>query len=95
VAGFLDVKAFLKVVLLVLVALLALKLLPLAFGLGCILAAALLGLLALGASVIAALFAGVVMVAAVLAPIWVPVLIVVGLVALLKRRKGTVPTVAA
>jgi hypothetical protein len=89
------VKAFLKILLLVVVALLALKLLPLTLGLGCILAAGLLGLLALGVSVLAAVVGGIVILAAVLSPIWLPVLIIIGLVALLKRRNRSVPTLAA
>ena len=78
-------KTFLKVVLLVIAAVIALKLLPLTFALGCLLALSLVGLAVLGVSVIALLLGLTVVLAAVLSPIWVPVLVVIGLIALLKR----------
>ncbi len=78
-------NTFLKVVLLVIAALIALKLLPLIFGLGCFLAAAIVALLAFGASAIATMFGAMIGLAVLLAPIWVPVLAVIGLITLIKR----------
>jgi hypothetical protein len=87
-------KGFLKIVLLVVVALMAVKLLPLTFAVGCLLAAAVLGLVAFGVSVVAVLFGAFVVVAAALAPIWIPVLAVVGLISLMKRPSGSSPSLA-
>lgn len=78
-------KQFLKIGLLVILALIAVKLLPLTFGLGFVLAGAMVALLALVASAVATLFAAMVGLAAVLAPLWIPILIVVGVIALIKR----------
>jgi hypothetical protein len=78
-------KTFLKIVLLVILAVVAVKFLPLLFGLGCVLAAAVVGLLAVGASAVAALFGTMFALAVLLSPIWVPVLALVGLIALIKR----------
>jgi hypothetical protein len=80
-----GVKTFLKVVLLVLAAVIALKFLPLVFGVGCLLAALLLGGIAFGVSAVAAFVACVIAVLAVLAPIWLPLLALVGLIVLIKR----------
>lgn len=78
-------KGFLKVVLLVLLAVIAVKLLPLTFALGCVLALAVLALTAVGVSFIAALVGGVIALVVALSPILIPVLAIVGLVALLKK----------
>lgn len=75
----------LKVILLLLAAVVAIKLLPLTFGIGCVLAAALLAMLALGASFIGVALVAVLFLAAVLSPIWIPVLILVGVIALIRR----------
>ena len=87
-------KAFLKLILLIMVTIIALKLLPLTFVVGCALAAALFGLIALGVSVLAALLGAVIVLVAVSSPIWIPLLVIVGLIALLKRRHRSSPTVA-
>lgn len=81
-------KDFLKAVLLILAAVLALKLLPLAFALGGVVALALVGVVALSASALAVLFGFFVAAIGVLAPIWIPVLAIIGLGALLKRSGG-------
>jgi hypothetical protein len=78
-------KTFLKVVLLVIAAVVVVKLLPMIFGLGCLLAGAVFGFIALAASVIAALIGSALVVMLVLSPIWVPILAVVGIIALVKR----------
>lgn len=78
-------NTFLKVVLLLLAAVIAVKLLPLTLAVGCIFAVA-LGIFALvGMSLVAALICLGLLLGAVLAPIWIPVLAVIGLVALIKR----------
>jgi hypothetical protein len=87
-AGSRNVKAFLKVILLVVLAIIAVKLLPLTFALGCVLALAVLALVAVGVSVMAALLAAIVVLAIASSPIWIPVLAIVGLVTLLKRGHG-------
>ena len=85
VPGFLDMKGFLKAALLVIVALVAVKLLPLIFGLGCLLAGAVIGCVALVASAVAALIGSAIVLAAVLSPIWIPALAIIGLIVLVKR----------
>ena len=80
-----DVKGVLKVVLLVIAAIVAVKFLPLIFAAGCALAAALVACIALGASAMVALFGTVIVLTAVLSPIWIPVLALIGLITLVKR----------
>jgi len=89
--GYSLVKNILKIVLLVVVAVIAVKLLPLTFALGGVLALGLLGMLAVGVSALAILLVGMLALAAVLAPVWIPVLLILGLIALIKRAgKSTV-----
>jgi hypothetical protein len=83
--GFENVKTFLKVVLLLIVAVIAIKLLPLIFVLACLFVGALVGLFALGMSAIVAMIGSAFVVLAVTSPIWVPVLAIVGLIALANR----------
>lgn len=78
-------KSLLKVVLLLIAAVIAVKLLPLTLGLGILLGISLVGLAAVGVSVIALLLGLAVALVAMLSPIWIPVLAIVGLVALIKR----------
>ena len=78
-------KTFLKVVLLVIAALVAIKMLPLIFGIGLVLGAAIVAVFAVGASAVATLLGAMLALAVILAPIWVPVLAVIGLVALFKN----------
>jgi hydrogenase/urease accessory protein HupE len=78
-------KPFLKVLLLVVAALIAIKLLPLTVAVGCLVALLLAGLAFVGVSVLALVVGLGIVIAAVLAPIWVPVLAVVGIIALIKR----------
>lgn len=85
VPGFPRVKTFLKVLLLVIVALIAIKLLPLTIGLGFVLGLLLVGLAAVGVSLVAGVSVVALALAAVLAPIWVPILLLVGLIALIRR----------
>jgi hypothetical protein len=79
------VKTFLKVLLLLAAAIIAVKLLPLTLLGGCFLAVAVIVALALGLSAVAILIALAVVLAAVLSPIWIPVLALVGVIALFKR----------
>ena len=89
-------KTFLKVLLYLLLAVVAIKLLPLVLAFTAISAAALLvvaGLLFSGVAAVAgvgvaalvALLVPIIVLAAVLSPIWIPVLIVVGIIALIRR----------
>ncbi len=84
-------KTFLKVFLLVLALIVAVKLLPLTLLAGCFMGVALAIFLALGFSAIAVIAVAVIALAAVLAPIWIPVLLVIGLIALIKRCTRTAP----
>lgn len=90
-------KTFLKVTLLVILALIAIKLLPLTIGLGFAAGLALVGLLAAGLSFVAGLALVVLLLAAVLAPVWIPLLLLIGFIALIRRatRKSPPPAVAA
>ena len=63
----------------------ALKLLPIALGMGCVVAAILAGLAVLGVSLAALLICAALVVAAVLSPVWVPVLAIIGVIALFRR----------
>lgn len=67
-------KTFLKIFLLVCLALVALKLLPLTLALGCVMAIVLAGLVVLGLGF-----------AVVLSPLWVPALVITGIVSLIVR----------
>jgi hypothetical protein len=80
-----KMKTFLKVLLLVLVALIVVKCLPLLIAAGFALAGALLGFIALAASAVAALIGSAIVLGALLSPIWIPILAIVGLIALIKR----------
>lgn len=82
---FSGVKTFLKVLLLVVLALVAIKLLPVTLGLGFVLGLLLIALAAVGISVVAGVAVVGVFFAAVLSPIWIPVLLVVAMIALIKR----------
>lgn len=85
-------KTFLKVVLLVIAAVIAVKLLPLTLGLGILLGLTLVVLAAVGVSFFALVLGLGVVLAAVLSPIWIPVLAIVGLVALIKRSSRSSAT---
>lgn len=74
-------KSFLKIFLLVCLALVALKLLPLTLALGGVMAIVLAGLVMLGFGV-----------AVVLSPIWVPALVITGIVSLIVRTGRRVAT---
>lgn len=89
---FRGMKTFLKVVLLLAVALIAIKLLPLTIGLGFAVGVALVGLMAVGLSLVAGVAAIALLAGAVLSPIWVPVLLVVGSIVLIKRSMRRTPS---
>ena len=82
-------KTFLKAVLLVVLAVVALKMLPLTFAIGCVMAGALVVLLALGASFVAVTFVALLLLAALLSPIWLPVLALLGLITLFRKSKSS------
>jgi hypothetical protein len=79
------VKNFLKIVLLVLAAIVAVKFLPAIFAFGWLLAGAVVGLFVLAGSAIAALVGSVFVLSVVLSPIWIPLLALIGIIALVKR----------
>jgi hypothetical protein len=90
-------KTFLKISLIVVLSIIALKFSPILF-VGAVLgliAAVVLG--AVGFSLVLALVAIAIALALALSPIWIPVLIVMGLVSLFKKlnEKPAAPTVAA
>jgi hypothetical protein len=82
---FVDVKTFLKVVLILIAAVIAVKLLPITLALGLALGLAAVGLAIAGVSIVAALAVMAIFLAAILSPVWVPLLLLVGLIALIKR----------
>ena len=81
-------KAFLKIVLLVVLAVIAVKLLPLTFAVGCVLALGVLALTVVGVSLVTAVIAAVIALVVGLSPILIPALAIVGLVALLKKQSN-------
>ena len=78
-------NSFLKVVLLFILTLVAIKLLPLIFSLGWLLVVTGLGFLAMTASAMAALLGTGIVVLAVLSPLWIPVFLIVSVLVLVKR----------
>jgi len=91
-------KTFLKITLIVVLALLAIKCLPLVLVGACVglLIAAILG--ALGVSLVACLLAVALGFAFALSPIWIPVLIVMGAISLFKKlgdKPATPPVIVA
>ncbi|MBI4623982.1 MAG: hypothetical protein HY736_12300 [Verrucomicrobia bacterium] len=76
---------FLKIILILVAAVIAVKLLPLTLALGCIFAAALAVFALVGVSLVAVLLCLGLLLAALLSPIWIPLLALVGLIALIKR----------
>ena len=78
-------KTILKVFLIVLVAILALKVLPLIFALGIGLLACVAAGLAVGLGAVGILLCLALAFVAALSPIWLPVLAVLGMIALCKR----------
>ena len=88
-------KTFLKILLVAVLLVVALKLSPLLF------LAAFIGLIgavvlgAVGFSLVAALLAVAIAFAVALSPIWIPVLVVMGLISLFKKDARTAPPVTA
>ena len=79
-------KTFWKILLIVVAVIVAIKLLPVVFFMGCLAAGLLAGLAVLGVSLAALLLCAALVVLAILSPIWIPVLAIVGVVALLRRN---------
>lgn len=88
-------NTFLKVLLLAVLLVVAIKFSPVLFvaALAGLIVAALLG--AVGITLIAGLLAVVLALAVALSPIWIPVLVVLGLVSLFRKSERTPPPVAA
>ena len=82
-------KTFLKVCLIILLALVALKFLPAIFGLGCAIAVSLALLVAAGVSLLAIGMCVALALVALFSPIWLPILAIVGLVMLIKRLSSS------
>jgi hypothetical protein len=85
VLGYQGMKTFLKIALISLVVLVAIKLLPVTLIALAIIAAVIAGALALGLSAAILIALIILACAAALSPIWVPVLAVVGVVALIRK----------
>jgi len=83
--GFMGMKTFLKIFLIAVAAVIAVKLLPLALALACVLAACVGVVAAVGVSLAAGLLCAGLLLALVLSPIWLPVLALFGLIALIKK----------
>ena len=79
-------KTFLQVLLLVLAAIVALRVLRVAFVVGCLVALPVAGLAIAGVSLVGAALIALLVAAAVLSPVWLPVLAIVGIVALCRRK---------
>ena len=82
---FFGMNSFLKIFLLVVLALVAIKLLPLTLAMGCVLGLAVAGLVLVGVSALAGMLAVAVGIVAALAPLWIPVLAIAGLIAVIRR----------
>ena len=82
-------KTFLKVLLLLVLAIVAVKLLPITLAAGFVAGLVLVALAVLGLSVVAGILTLVGVAAVVLAPVWIPVLALIGLIALVKRMRRT------
>ena len=81
-------KTFLKILLFVVLALVAIKLLPVTLALACVLAGGCALIAAVGVSVMAVGLGVTLAIAALLSPIWLPILAIVGLIMLIKRGNG-------
>ena len=77
---------FLKIALLVVIALVALKFLPLTLALVCGLGLVIAGLAVVGCSLLAVGLVAALLAAAVLAPVWIPVVVIGLLIGLARRR---------
>lgn len=78
-------NTFLKVLVLIVAAVLAVKLLPMTLAVGLMLAAGLVLFTILGVSALVVVLCVGVALAALLSPVWIPVLALVGVIALIKR----------
>lgn len=86
-------NTYLKIFLLVLAAIVAVKLLPLTLGLGFLLGLLLVGLVAFGLSLVGIVLLAAIALGAASAPLWIPALLVVGVIALIKKL-GSKPAAA-
>jgi hypothetical protein len=81
-------KTFLKIVLVVVVVLLAIKLLPVALAFGAVIAAGLAVLAGVGIAILVGLVCAALALVVFLSPLWLLVLAVAGLIALLRRSSS-------
>ena len=84
-------KTFLKVMLILVAVVLAIKLLPLALGLACAIAGGIAVLVVAGLSLMAGLVGAAMLLALVLSPIWLPLLALVGVIALIRKLSRSSP----
>lgn len=78
-------KTMLKIVLLLVAVVIAVKLLPVTVALFCVLAAALISVTVLGVSAAAVLLGATIGITVLLAPLWLPALVVTGGILLVRR----------
>jgi hypothetical protein len=78
-------KTFFKVLLLVVLAVVAIKLLPITLAFGCLLALGVAVLAAIGVSLMAIGTCLGLAITALLAPVWLPLLVALGIIMLIKR----------
>jgi hypothetical protein len=83
-----EMKTFLKVLLFVVLAIIAINLLPITLALGCLFAVGVALIAAVGVSVLAIGLCIALALPAVLSPIWLPMLAIVGLIMLIKPNGG-------
>jgi hypothetical protein len=93
--GFKGMKTFLKILLIVMAAIVAVKLLPFALALGCVVAAGMGVVAVIGFSLAAGLLGAALLLALVLSPIWLPVMALVGIIALVKKTGTKAAPVAS
>lgn len=80
-----GMKTFLKILLVLVAVIVAIKLLPFTIALACVLGLAVAGMVVLGGSALVLLVCAGLAAAVLLSPIWIPVLALVGIIALCRR----------
>jgi hypothetical protein len=78
-------KTFLKVLLIAVLAILAVKLLPITLAFGCLLAAGVAFIAGIGVATMAVAACLALLVVTLLSPLWIPILAIIGVVMLVKR----------
>ena len=86
--GYCSMKTLLKILLVVLAVIVAVKLLPVAMVVGCVLAGLAAVVTAVGVSLVGGVLALGLFLALVLSPIWLPVMALIGIIALFKKASA-------